>query len=96
MTGEASVFTLLLIVLAAVAIYSTIWWAERGTRRYGIEERSLRCPETGEHVEITMARDLETGEYTGVHRCEGLPDPEDVNCRMACVDEPSSALDRAA
>ena len=85
MTGEAHWLPIVLMLIGAGGIVALLAGSQYAWRHFRAEERQVVCPKQQRVVEAVVVTDDRTGQTTGVRRCSGLRNPDDVTCAKSCV-----------
>lgn len=85
MTGEAHWLPIVWMLIGGAAVLALTAASHLALRHLKAEDRHFVCPVQHCLVEATIVTDERTGQVTGVSRCTGLRNPDDVHCAKSCV-----------
>lgn len=85
MTGEVNWLPIVCVLLGGAGILALTFMSQRAWRHFRAEEREVVCPQQQRVVSAVVVTDDRTGQTTGVRRCSGLHNPDDVQCTKSCV-----------
>ncbi len=85
MTGESNWLPIAWMLIGGMGVIALAIGSQLAWRHFRAEQRQVVCPRQQIVVEALVVTDDRTGQVTGVQRCSGLRNPDDVTCAKSCV-----------
>lgn len=87
MTGQAHWLPVAIVFVVLCAVVAMAWMSRRQWQLFRTRALQVDCPGSGEVVDLLAKKNMETGEYVDIERCNSsvLADPDRVTCNKACM-----------